>query len=68
MWVLISRTFWRWVLITLAVPLVAGGLSFVGRKLQERKGHPTKPSKTLLATSGFLRRRTRKDTTHEAGT
>ncbi len=57
MWALLSKPVRRWVLLSLAVPLVAGGLSLVAGVLQRRKGHPTKTSKSLLAVSNFLRRR-----------
>lgn len=59
MWALLSKPLRRWVLLSLAVPLVAGGLSLLGRALQRRKGRPTKASKSLLAVSNFLRRRRR---------
>jgi len=57
MWALLSKPLRRWLLLSLAVPLVAGGLSLLADALQRKKGRPTKTSKLLSGVSNFLRRR-----------
>lgn len=57
MWALLSKPLRRWLLMSLAVPLVAGGLSLLADVLQRKKGRPTKTSKLLNGVSNFLERR-----------
>lgn len=57
MWALLSKPLRRWLLLSLAVPLVAGGLSLLADVLQRKKGRPTKTSKLLNGVSNFLERR-----------
>ncbi|MGA7052887.1 MAG: hypothetical protein WBZ37_16790 [Mycobacterium sp.] len=47
----------RWVALTVVLPLIAALLSYVGRALQRRSGHPTRISKFLMATSRIANRR-----------
>lgn len=57
MWALLSKPLRRWLLMSLAVPLVAGGLSLLADVLQRKKGRPTKTSKLLNGVTNFLERR-----------
>lgn len=65
MWMLFGRPVRRWVALSVALPLIAAVLSFIGRKIQQRKGHPTKTSKALVGTSNLLNRRRRKSKNSE---
>ncbi|WP_148302217.1 hypothetical protein [Tomitella biformata] len=47
----------RWVIMSVLVPVVAAGLSLVGRFLQRRLGHPTRTSRFLLWGSRVLGRK-----------
>lgn len=58
MWILLGKPVRRWLVLSLAVPLVAGALAALGRFVQHRKGRPTTVSESLFAISSFLRRRT----------
>lgn len=52
----------RWLLISLAVPVIAFILTKLGRFAEKRNGgRPTRVSRGLLKSSSFLRRRVSKD-------
>ncbi len=68
MWMLFGRPVRRWVALSVALPLITAVLSFIGRKIQQRKGSPTKTSKALLGTSNLLNRRQRKGKNSEHST
>jgi hypothetical protein len=47
----------RWVALSVFLPVIATLLTYVGRALQRRSGHPTRTSKILLAASRIANRR-----------
>ena len=58
---LLSSPVRRWLLITLAVPVIAFILTRLGRFLEKRNdGQPTRISRALLSASAFLHRRVSK--------
>ena len=61
MLVFLSSPLRRWIALSIVLPVLAAAMTWLGRALQRRSGHPTRTSKTLLAISTFLDKRRRRD-------
>ena len=55
----------RWIAVGLLLPLLAALLGWVGRKVQQRSGHPTRTSRALLKLSRIADRDKRRQADSE---